>query len=127
MLIFGNAFIETPLFKKVESIEDISKTSPNDILYIPNFKAPFSLAKHCGTNSLEYAVKITSLKEALFANALGASYLVCEQELAKVVQNIADNYLWDLKVLAVISDDEELETTAKASIDGVIYQNYLKD
>ncbi len=127
MLIFGNSYIESPRFVSIKAVADIDKTSPKDILYIQEFTPPYNLAKHCAKNNLVYAVAISSVKDALFANAFKASYCICNKELASEVQNIAQEYLWDLKVLAVISDDNELETIAKASIDGVIYQNYLKD
>ena len=127
MLIFGNEYIESPHFIAISAIEEIDTTTPKDILYLQEFKAPYLLAKHCAKNSLTYAVKVSSLKEALFANAFNASYIIAQTTLAKELQSIADNYLWDAKVLAIISNDNDLETIAKASIDGAIYQNHIKD
>ncbi len=127
MLIFGNKYIESPQFITISAIEEIETTAPNDILYLKNFSAPYLLAKHCAKNNLHYAVKVNSIKEALFANALSASYIIAQTALAKELQSIADNYLWDSKVLAIISNDNDLETIAKASIDGAIYKNHIKD
>ena len=127
MLIFGNEYIESPQFIAISTIEEIAATTPNDILYLQEFKAPYSLAKHCASNNLPYAINVNSIQEALFANALNASYIIAKIALAKQLQSIADNYLWDSKVLAIISNDDELETIAKASIDGAIYQNHIKD
>ena len=126
MLIFGNSYIESPKFVTIENIENIQKTTPNDILLLKEFKAPYTLAKHCASNNLVYAVIVKSITEALFANALGATYIVAATLLAKEIQKLADNYLWDSKVLAIIFNDDELETIAKASIDGVIYNNIIK-
>ena len=127
MLIFGNEYIESPHFITISTVEEIDATTPKDILYLQEFKAPYSLAKHCASNNLPYAIKVNSIKEALYANALSASYIIAEIALAKELQSIADNYLWDTKVLAIISNDDDLETIAKASIDGAIYQNHIKD
>ncbi len=127
MLIFGNKYIPSPQFKAITKIEDIKSTTAKDILYLNELKAPYTIAKWCADNALKYAVKVESIQEALFANAFLATYIVCEETLAIQLQNIANEYLWDSKILAVISDDSNLETLAKASVDGVIYQNYIKD
>ena len=127
MLIFGNSHIDSPKFISISSIKDIEKTTPKDVLLIKDFKAPYSLAKHCAKNNLPYAIVAITIKDALFANALNATYIIATLTLAKELQKIADNYLWDSKVLAIISSDNELENIAKASIDGAIYQNYIKD
>ncbi len=127
MLIFGSKYIESPQFITISKIDDIEATTPNDILLLKDFSAPYFLAKHCAKNNLAYAIKVNTIKEALFANALNANYIIAQTALAKELQSIADNYLWDAKVLAIISNDDELETIAKASIDGAIYKNYIKD
>ncbi len=127
MLIFGNEYIESPHFITISTIEEIDATTPKDILYLQEFKAPYSLAKHCASNNLPYAIKVNTIKEALYANAFNANYIIAQTALAKELQSIADNYLWDAKVLAIISNDNDLESIAKASIDGAIYQNHIKD
>lgn len=127
MLIFGNRYIEMPKFVTVQTIEDIATTTPNDILFLKSFTPPYSLAKHCLENGLQYAVLVNSITEALFANAFNTSFIVCEKTLAASLQKIANEYLWDLKILAIISNDNELEALAKASIDGAVYKTYIKD
>lgn len=126
MLIFGNKYIDSPLFIEVSSSEEIAKTSPKDIIVLSEFKEPYTLAKYCYENSITYAIKVESIKDSLFGVNFEASYLIASLDLAKIIQKIANEYLWDAKVLAKIKDDNSLEEVALESIDGVIYQNHIK-
>ena len=125
MLIFGNPYINSPNFIEINSISQIDSTTSKDILLV-EFKAPFSLAKHCFENNLEYAIEANSIKDALIAVNLGCSYIIANLELAKTLQNIANEYLWDSKILVKIKDDITLEKVALNYIDGVIYQNHIE-
>ncbi len=127
MLIFGDKYIPSPTFVRVKSIEDIDQSNPTDILFLEEFSKPFKLAQYAKENFLEYGVYVNSLKEALYANALGASYILTRFALAKELQQIANEYLWDAKVLAIIESEKELEIVAKAFIDGAIYKNSIKE
>ena len=120
MLIFGAKDIETPNLFNVTSVEDIKNSSPKDIVLLNSLSSPYSLAKYCQENELAYAVEIASIKEAIFASNLGASFIICNFELAKELQKIADNYLWDSKILAKISSEDEIESVAILGIDGAI-------
>ena len=71
-------------------------------------------------------VYVKSIKEAIYASNFNAKYIICENELAKKLQKIADNYMYDSKILAIIDSNEELEQVAKLEIDGIIYRNLLK-
>ncbi len=125
MLIFGNPYINSPKFIEINSINQIDSTTPKDILLV-EFKEPFSLAKHCFKNNLEYAIEANSIKDALIASNLGCNYIIANLELAKTLQNIANEYLWDSKILVKIKDDSALEEVALNYIDGVIYQNHIE-
>lgn len=46
--------------------------------------------------------------------------------LAKVCQNIADSYLFDSKILAVIQSEQEIESLALSHIDGAIFLDALR-
>ncbi len=76
-------------------------------------------------NNLSNAVVVSSIKEAIYCNALNSKYIICDKKLAKAIQKIADNYMFDSKVLAIIEDSEEIEKIALNEIDGVIYSNLL--
>ena len=125
MLIFGNPYIEATRFIEINSISQIDATTPKDILLV-EFKEPFTLAKYCLKNALPYAIEASSIKDALIATNLGVGYLITNLELAKTLQKIANEYLWDSKILVKIKDDSTLEKVALNYIDGVIYQNHIE-
>jgi len=64
---------------------------------------------------------ITGLENALFANALGAKYMICEEDTALIVQPIAQNYLFDSRLLVLIQDDKKISKIAREQVDGVIF------
>ena len=119
MLIFGSKYIDSPKFVKVSTVEEINQTTPNDILLI-DFKAPFELAKYCKENSLTYAIEAKSALDAIYATNLNAAFAIANIELAQTLQKLADNYLWDMKILAKINNEEEIEKVALLGIDGAI-------
>ncbi len=127
MLIFGDRYIPSNNFIKIKSIEDIKKSSVQDILFLNDFSKPFELAKYCNENNLKYAIYANSIKDALYANALNCTFLISSLSLAKELQILANEYLWDMKVLSIIESENELETVAKAFIDGAIYKNWIKE
>ncbi len=120
MKIFGHPWIETEQFYVVENQEDIKKTPANSTLKIENFN--IELMKYCKANSLAYMVNVSDIKETVFANIFGAKYIKASKELAKELMPIAQNYLFDSQILAVISKDLEIEELAKAHVDGVWFK-----
>lgn len=122
MIIIGDKLVPSTELFKIFNIEDIKNTEANSTLY---FLFNYEILKYCFENSLDYAVKIKSLKEAIYANALNAKYIIAEKKLAKKVQKIAENYMFDSKVLAIIETNDEFEDIAKVEIDGVIYKESL--
>jgi len=119
MILFGSKYIDSPKFVKVSSVEDIDKTTPNDILIV-DFNPPFELAKYCKENSLAYAIEAKSVLDAIYASNLEASFAIANIELAQTLQKLADNYLWDMKILAKIQSEDEIEKVALLGIDGAI-------
>jgi hypothetical protein len=121
VLIFEESYIDMPRFIKIETSSDIEKTSPKDIVLLSKFQKPYDLAKYCQANELTYAVEACTILDAIYASNLGASYVVANFELAQSIQKIADEYMWDMKVLAVVNSEDELVDVAKAFIDGAIF------
>jgi nicotinate-nucleotide pyrophosphorylase len=119
MKIFGHEWIESESFYEVTSIEEISKTPANSLIKLAHLPKTLELAKHCQSNALRYALEVKNIEEAIFANLLNATYILCEKELAKELMPIAQNYLFDTQVLAYIKKDE-IEEMAKFGVDGVI-------
>ena len=118
MQIFGHEYIESEKFYGVNSIEEISATSANALLQLEKLSGSLALAKYCQVNSLRYALEVESIEDAIFANLLGASYILCNKELAKELMPIAQNYLFDTQVLGYIKINE-IEEMARAGVDGV--------
>ncbi len=119
MKIFGHEWIESERFYSIEKLEDIAKTPSNSLLRLESLDSSLELAKYCQKNRVRYALEVKSIKEALFANLLATTYILCHKELARELMPIAQNYLFDTEVLAYIKE-EDIEEMAKIGVDGVI-------
>ncbi len=122
MIIIGDNLIPHKTFTYIDSIMEIEHTIPNSILI---FSYDENLLMYTRKNSLSVAVIVSSIKEAIYCNALHSSYIICDKKLAKTIQKVADNYMFDSKILAIIEDNEEIEKIAINEIDGVIYSALL--
>ena len=120
MLILNHPKIESPKLYKILSIKDIKNTPSNSIVW---FDFDFDILNFCKKNEVKSAVNISNIKEAIYANSLEATFLMCKFSLAKGVQKIAENYLFDAKVIAFI-DERLIEKAVEAEIDGVFLTNY---
>ena len=120
MKIFGHPWVEHEPLYKIENQTEIKATPPNSLLKIEEFD--IELLKYCQTNALPYMVTIQSIKEAIFANIYQAKYVRCSKSLAKEIMPIAQNYLFDTQVIAIIDNDKEIEEMAKSSVDGVWFR-----
>jgi len=125
MLVFGHPWIESPRFIKVFSIDEISKTKADDILLLEPLNVSINIAKYCQKNNLKFAVTVNNTRDAIYVNALGADYMLCQFEQAILIQKIADDYLFDTKVLVVIEDDKSIDMMIKFRIDGVIFSHSI--
>lgn len=123
MIVIGDELIPFENMFFIDSIEKIVKTKSNSTII---FKYNESLLEYASRNSLSFAVKVSNIKDSIYSNALNAKYLVCEKDFAKELQKIAENYMFDSKVLAMIDSNDEFEEIAKCEIDGVIYNKLLK-
>ena len=121
MIIIGHPWVPSPKFCKVFSIEEIKNTQPNQIVLLEPLNESHSIAKYCQSNSLTYAVTVNTLNDALFANALGAKYVICEEDDANIIQPIATEYLFDTRLLVLIHNEKEINKIARMGIDGVIF------
>ena len=119
MIIIGHPLIPFKALTKVTKIEDIKKTKPNCTVLI-DFDAK-ELVQYSITQDISLALHVKSIKDACLANALGAKFIVVDNELSKQVQNVATEYLFDAKILLQIEDENQIEKAAKNSIDGVIF------
>jgi len=121
MIIIGHPWVESSRFCKVFSIEEIKKTQPKDVVLLEPLADSIALAQYCQINEVPYAITVNTLKEAIFANALDADFIICEEDDACIIQPIAQEYLFDTKILVLIQDEKHIAKIARSSIDGVIF------
>lgn len=122
MILIGDKIVPYEDISNIDSIENIKDTKANSTII---FRYNEEILSYSFTNTLSSAVIVTSIKEAIYANSLNAKYIICEKNLATKLQKIAENYMFDSKVLAIISSNDEFEEIALAEIDGIIYKNIL--
>jgi hypothetical protein len=121
MIVIGHPWIESPKFCKVFSEDDIKACEVGSVVVLEPLVDSHKLAEYCHKNDIAYAVPVNKLKEAVFANALGANYIICEEDDALMIQPIAQEYLFDTRVLVLVHDEKEITKIARSLIDGVIF------
>lgn len=121
MIIFGHPWIKNKRFKKVFSIDAIEKVLPREIILLELLSDSIDLAHYCQEKQKEFAVTVTSISDAIFANALGGTYIICPIEDAVSIQPVAQEYLFDTKVLVLAGHEREIRKIAELSIDGVVF------
>ncbi len=126
MIIIGHPLIESPLFFGVKNIEAIAHSPNNSVIVFEWSVQNSGLAKYCEINSVPFGVIVSDERSAIFANGLGAKYILCSESLAPSLQSIATDYLLDAKILQAIDSEGEMESAIKNRIDGVIFRDYIK-
>lgn len=121
MLLFGHRFIESPRLYHIDDVDAIAHTPANSTLYVTFSETNLDILAHCRENGLRFALEVESLREVIYAESLGASYIVVEEELAKLAQKTAETYLFDAKILCRIDDEDMIEEIALQGIDGAIF------
>jgi len=125
MIIIGHPWIESPRFCKIFNIDEIGQTKSDEVVLLEPLNESYKIAQYCQKNGVTYAVSVNTLADALYANTLGASYILCEEDDASLIQPIANEYLFDTKVLALIYTEKEMIKISKYGIDGVIYNDAI--
>lgn len=122
MIILGHDYLECAPFYFVKKSEDIANTPSNSVVLFEFSEENLALCHHCKENDVSFALIADSAKEALFANVLEASYILCDKVLSPKVQKLADEYMFDAKVLLYSSEEADLEWAADLGIDGIIFE-----
>ena len=122
MIILNHPLIPSPQLTKITKKEEIAITPANKTVWI---EFDLELMRYCYDNGVHYAVSIKNEVEAVYANALGAGFLMCELDIAQKIQKLAEYYLFDTKVIALV-DERLLGTAIEAGIDGTYLTNYTK-
>ena len=123
MILIGDKLVPFEDVFLIKNIKDIENTKANSTVL---FDFDEEILTYCYKNELFCSVVVNSIKEAIYCNNLNVKYIISEKELSIELQKIADNYMYDSKILAIIDSNEELEQVAKLEIDGIIYRNLLK-
>jgi len=118
MILIGDENIAYESIKRIYAIEDISSTKPNSTVL---FDLNIELLKYTQLNNINSAVIVNNIKDVVYASNLDARYIIVKKDISKIVQKIADNYMFDSKILVIIDDENEIEKSAIDEIDGVIY------
>lgn len=125
MIIIGHKALQSPKFRAIRSISDIDKTFANEVVF---FSDDFALASHCKECEITYAVEVCRVVDLMIYANLGAKYIVIRRKkLAQICQKLTNEYFLDSKILLVVRDENGIEKTAKLGIDGVIFEQILKD
>ena len=119
MIILNHPLIPAPTLTPIASKADIVTTKANEVVW---FDYDLELLRYCYDQQILAAVHIDKASEAVYANALGAKFVTMELDLAKEVQKIAEHYLFDTKVIAML-DERLLEKAIEMGIDGVYLTN----
>ena len=121
MIIIGHPWIKSSCFSKVFSMADIQKSKVKDIVLLEPLVDSHAYAAYCKENNITFAVAVNTLDDALFANALGAKYIICEEDDALMIQPIAQEYLFDARILVLIHSEKQISKIARGGVDGVIF------
>lgn len=122
MILIGDKLIPSENISKITEIKDIEKTKSNSTLL---FGYDMELMKYCHNNSLDFAVVIQNIKELIYSSQFDAKYIICNRALSLTAQKIADNYLFDSKILVIIEHCDEIEWVAQNEIDGAVYKELI--
>lgn len=126
MKIIGHPWIESERFVAVDSLDTIKMSPAGSILLFDDLAASIALVHYCQKEGLPFAVRVTEIKTALFAYALGARYIIAEREAAQAIQQLAQQYLFDTQILVEIRDENEIETCAGMGLDGVLFPDAIQ-
>lgn len=122
MIIIGDKLIPYEEIFFIKDIKEIENTKANSTI---GFVYNENLLEYCFKNELSFVVIVNSIKEAIYSNSLRAKYIIAQKDLSKELQKIAENYMYDSKILAIIDSNNEFEEIAKNEIDGIIYKNLI--
>ena len=122
MILIGHTDIPSQLFYRIKTPEHIVSTPSNSVVL---FDYALFLCQHCKENHIQMAIHVKHIKELILAHAHGASFLVVDKALAIHAQKIADDYLFDSKILLLAHDDEAIEFAALNGIDGLLFERAI--
>jgi hypothetical protein len=125
MLIFGHRFISSRSFYHIEDIDAIAHTPSNSLIYLVFSEKNLDIINHLKDNDINFALAVNTVRDLIYAENIGASFIVVESVLAKSAQKIAETYLFDAKILCRIREESQIEAMAFEGIDGVVFSDAI--
>jgi len=122
MILIGDENIKYEEIEKINAISDIQSTSSNSTVL---YSFDFEILRYTQENNIASAVITKNLQEVIYASSFDVKYIIVTKGIAKAAQNIANNYMLDSKILAIIETSEEIVENAIHEIDGVIYKKVI--
>ncbi|OUR71927.1 hypothetical protein A9Q76_04585 [Arcobacter sp. 31_11_sub10_T18] len=122
MILLGDANIVYETLSSIKSSQDIISTQANSTLI---FEYNIDLIKYCHKNALGFAVIVKDIKEVIYTSQFDVKYILCNKDIVNSVQKIAENYMFDAKILVIIDNSDEIVWVAQNEIDGAIYNHIL--
>jgi len=122
MILLGDDNIVYETLSSIKSSQDIISTQSNSTLV---FEYNIDLVKYCHDNALGFAVIVKDIKEVIYASQFDVKYILCDKGIVNSVQKIAENYMFDAKILVIIDNSDEIVWVAQNEIDGAIYNHVL--
>ena len=118
MLILNHKILEKLEILEAKNIEQIQNSLPKVFLVLRDLQ----LAKYCFENAIPYNAFVENSTKALFFVNLGVKNLITKDlDFAKELQDLAEKYLFDCKILLAIKEENAIKKAAKCGIDGVIF------
>jgi len=121
MIFIGHRFLPSSSLYHIDEIEDILKTPSGSTVYLLFSENNLDIIEHLRLNHIPFALEVQNITELLYSATLGAKYVLSHKENAKELQGIIEEYLFDLKLLIHIHNEEEIEEMALLGIDGVVF------
>lgn len=123
MILIGHRFIQSEPLYHIPDIDSIQNTPPSSVVYFAFSENNLDIALHCKLNDIDFALHAITITEIIYAHAIDAKFIVIPGELAKTAQKIANDYLFDAKILVQCDDEEDIEELAIIGVDGIIFPN----
>ena len=121
MIILNDNLFSDETFYFIETKNEIENSPHNSTIIFNYNDKELETYKFCKKNNIEYGVIISSIREFIFLINLNCKYVLCKNlELAKELQNLADNYLTETKIILICKNFDNIEIIAKNQIDGII-------
>jgi hypothetical protein len=109
----------------VLDIQSILNTPPSSIVYVEFSEDNLDIINHTRLNHIDTAIYAKDITQIIYASSFGAMFIVVHADLAKNAQKIANDYLFDAKILVMIDDESQIQEFALLGVDGVIFPSSI--